>query len=111
MLSLEEFKQIFKEEEENERTTAEDLKHQRLELQARKIALEERKQERAEHLHQEKENSPPRDKKASNFGTIASLLALLLNMLMLVAVFFGLLKFYWKAKGGSISPCFFIASI
>jgi hypothetical protein len=92
--SLEALKQIFKEEEENERTTAEDLKRQRLELQARKIALEERKQERAEQIHQEKENSPPRVKKASNFGIIASLLALLLNMFMLVAVFFGLLKFY-----------------
>ena len=92
--SFEEFKQIFKEEEENERTTAEDLKRQRLELQARKIALEERKQARAEQIHQEKENSPPRDKKASNFSIVASLLALLLNMFMLVAVFFGLLKFY-----------------
>lgn len=92
--SLEALKQIFKEEEENERTTAEDLKRQRLELQARKIALEERKQERAEHLHQEKENSPPRGGKSANFSIIASLLALLLNMFMLIAVFFGLLKFY-----------------
>lgn len=92
--SLEALKQIFKEEEENERTTADDLKRQRLELQARKIALEERKQARAEHLHQEKENSPPRCGKSANFGIVASLLALLLNMFMLTAVFFGLLKFY-----------------
>ena len=92
--SLEALKQIFKEEEENERTTAEDLKRQRLELQARKIALEERKQARAEQIHQEKENSQPRDKKASNFSIIASLIALLCNMFMLVIVFLGLLNFY-----------------
>lgn len=94
MLSFEEFKQIFKEEEEKEEKTAEDLKRRRLDLQARKIALEEAKQARAEEIHQAKANSPPKRQKASNFSIIASLIALLFNMALMIVTFFALLKFY-----------------
>lgn len=97
-LSFEEFKQIFKEQEEeaskadaNTKATAAALRRERLELERRKLALQERKVKQAEQRHEESIKTATRGKNRADIGILATLGALLFSIAIEILL---LLKFF-----------------